>query len=543
MVESAISSAPTRYAEGGAWSEKFASPILRLAGRDARMQGVELDDLKAGLMRRDEIADRLVRAVREDHVVTMPEVRIALEGGIDAVPNAAAPLVELLSHLEARPEWVDGALLEQGAAAARRIGGDGFDILAFGSLLGGYRSGGALQPLVRTGRIGEETLKRVGETGQWWLAVTSPGGLQRDGQGWKLSVHVRVMHAFVNYQLERDPSWDWDFRGVPINQFDRAGTIGSFSTSYLLQARALGIRNPAADAAAIMHLWSYVGWLMGVEERWLPRTERIGRRVLGNVIAGFSAPEESSRQLGYALIHMHDDAPAISALRRFYERERALSMATFLNLGSGMRDIGQPMRPPWYPLWRIAANTIWTQVIGRLPSGTTLLDRRAERALERMERFQYAGKRPPIAPVPGSLLQAGVLLGQDRDQQALRGDLGEHRADLVSNTGDDHQLAAVQCVERGLGDHVGSDPHKRRQRFVGLLLGEPGCFPETGVDRARAEHGHADAGALELTREALGVGEHEDLAGAVPSLPGQWLEGGGRSNVEDRASAALDHPR
>jgi hypothetical protein len=398
-LETAPTPVPTRYAEGGAWSERFARPMLRLAGSGARMKGAELADLKAGLMRRDELADAFVRAVREDHVITMPQFRTALADGVDSV-EAAEPLRNLFARLETRPDWVDDDLLEQGGAAARRIGGDGFDILAFGSLLGGYRSGGALQPLVRTGRIGEETLKRVGETGQWWLAVTAPGGMQRDGDGWKLSVHVRVMHAFVNYQLERDPGWDWDFRGVPINQFDRAGTIGSFSTSYLLQARALGVRIPSKDAAAIMHLWSYVGWLMGVDECWLPRTERAGRRVLGNVIAGFSRPEESSRQLGEGLIRMHDRAPGVSGLRRFYERERALSVATFLNLGHGMRDVGQPMRPPWYPAYRIAANTVWTQVIGRLPGGTGRLDRRAERALERMERLQYAGQRPPIAPVP-----------------------------------------------------------------------------------------------------------------------------------------------
>lgn len=391
---------PTRYAEGGAWSERFARPMLQLAGSGARMRGEELEDLKAGLMRRDEVGDTFVRAVREDHLVTMPAFRDALENGVPS--DAPRPLADLFAELEARPDWVEDELLERGGAAARRIGGDGFDILAFGSLLGGYRSGGALAPLVRTGRIGEETLKRVGETGQWWLACTAPGGLQRGGDGWKLSVHVRVMHAFVNYQLERDADWDWEFRGVPINQFDRAGTIGSFSTSYLLQARALGVRIPAADAEAIMHLWSYVGWLMGVDERWLPRTERIGRRVLGNVIAGFSGPEESSRQLGEGLIGMHDRAPGVSAWRRRYERERSLSMATFLNLGHGMRDVGQPMRPPWYPAYRIASNVLWTRVIGRLPGGTGLLDRRAERALERMERFQYAGHRPPIAPIPAA---------------------------------------------------------------------------------------------------------------------------------------------
>jgi hypothetical protein len=393
-------SVPARFGSAPAWSERFARPILALAGPGARMHGDELEALKAALLQRDEPAADLVRAVRERHELTMSQFRAALGDGVDAVPDAPAALRDFFRLLEARPAWVDDELLERGGAAARRIGKDGFDILAFGSLLGGYRSGGALQPLVRSGRIADETLKRVGETGQWWLAVTEPGGMARDGRGWQLSVHVRVMHAFVNYALEHDPGWDWEFRGVPINQHDQAGTIGSFSTSYLLQARALGIRVTRDDAAAIMHLFSYAGWLMGVDERWLPRTERVGRRVLGNVIAGFSAPEPSSRVLGEGLIRMHDRAPGVRAWRRVYERERALSMATFLNLGHGMRDVGQPIRPPWYPALRIPANVFWTHLVGRLPGGRAILDRRAERALTRMERFQYAGRRPPIAPIP-----------------------------------------------------------------------------------------------------------------------------------------------
>ena len=390
---------PTRYGSAPAWSERFARPILALAGPGARMHGDELAALTSALLQRDEPAAELVRAVREHHEVTMPQVRTALADGIDAVAPAPDALRRFFALLEDRPDWVDDDLLERGGAAARRVGKDGFDILAFGSLLGGYRSGGALQPLVRSGRIAGETLKRVGETGQWWLAVTEPGGMARNGRGWQLSVHVRVMHAFVNYALEHDPDWDWEFRGVPINQHDQAGTIGSFSTSYLLQARALGIRIPRGDAAAIMHLFSYVGWLMGVDERWLPRTERIGRRVLGNVIAGFSAPEPSSRALGAGLIRMHDQAPGVRAWRRVYERECALSIATFLNLGHGMRDVGQPVRPPWYPALRIPANLFWTHLVGRLPAGRGVLDRRAARALTRMERFQYAGRRPPIAPI------------------------------------------------------------------------------------------------------------------------------------------------
>jgi hypothetical protein len=75
-------------------------------------------------------------------------------------------------------------------------------------------------------------------------------------------------------------------------------------------------------------------------------------------------------------------------------------MATFLNLGHGMRDVGQPLRPPWYPALRIPANLFWTHLVGRLPGGKQALDRRAQRALERLDAFQYGGHRPPVAAVP-----------------------------------------------------------------------------------------------------------------------------------------------
>src|SRR5689334_7916787 len=205
---------PGRYGSARDWSERFAKPMFALAGPNARMRGEELDDLVNGLMQRDQLADDLVRAVREEHAVTMPQVRAAMAGELSQ--DAHPALRAFFDRVEHRPDWVDEELLERGGAAARRIGKDGFDILAFGSLLGGYRSGAALQPLVRTGRF-DDTLNRVGETGQWWLACTAPGGMARDGEGWRLSVHVRVMHAFVNYQLEHDPDWDWDFRGVPVN--------------------------------------------------------------------------------------------------------------------------------------------------------------------------------------------------------------------------------------------------------------------------------------------------------------------------------------
>jgi hypothetical protein len=393
---------PARWRKDPEWSEAFATPLRLLVGAGAQPSPDEVEALKAGLLRRDELAARLVRAVRVDHAVTMPQFRQALERGIDSVPDAPAALREFFAVVETRPDWVDDDLLEQGARASRRIGPDGQDILAYGSLLGGYRTAAGLEPLVRSGRLaGRDALRRVGETGAWWLGCTSPGGMARDGEGWRLSVHVRAMHGFVNHQLERASDWDWDLRGVPINAVDQAATIGTFSTSYLLHARLLGIRVSRSDARAIMHLWSYAGWLMGVEPQWLPHDEKVGRRVLYQFVSSDPGPDENGRVLATALMEMTDHYAEGGRVARWWRRERGLSMATVLVSPRGMRELGLARRPPWFPAYRFVANVFWSHLVGRLPGGRGVLDLRARRSLERSLRRQHGEHYPPIANLQG----------------------------------------------------------------------------------------------------------------------------------------------
>ena len=72
----------------------------------------------------------------------------------------------------------------------QKIGWDGFDLLTWGSLLGGYRSAAALEPLVRSGRLlGASAARRTAETSRWFLACIEDGGMRRGSEGWRLSVH------------------------------------------------------------------------------------------------------------------------------------------------------------------------------------------------------------------------------------------------------------------------------------------------------------------------------------------------------------------
>jgi len=368
---------PSRFGADRAWGERAARPLRLVAGPGAAPTAAELAALRAGLMRRDEPVAELLRklGVKELRRATSPEVRAFVE------------------RLKDRPSWVDDRLLDRGARACREYGLDAGLVLAYGSLLGGYRTAAALEPLVRTGRLtGSETLRRIQETTAWWRAVTEPGGLAPDGEGFRLTLHVRFMHAMVNARLEADPSWEWDKRGVPVNQYDLASTLGVFSTSFLLHLRLLGVRVSRTDGNAVMHLWSYVGWLMGVDDEWLPHDERRGRRLLYHFLAYDPPPDRNSVELAHALIHMYDDAPG---RRGRWERERALSVSTWLLGRRAMSDLGLPYRPPWYGLARVAANLVISQGLGRLPGGRSLLLARGER----QARAQFARWGEDLSPV------------------------------------------------------------------------------------------------------------------------------------------------
>ena len=380
---------PTRFDSSPDWARRAARPLRLVAGRDPEPTAVELERLRAGLLRRDEPAHALVRAVREEHSVTMAQFRQALAHGIESVPDAPDALRAFFAHVEDRPAWVDDALLARGARAMQKLGWDGFDLLNWGSLLGGYRSAAALEPLVRSGRLlGASTARRTSETSAWFLACIEDGGLARGSAGWQLSVHVRVMHAFVNFQLEQDPTWDWALRGTPINQYDQASTLAVFSTTPLLQARLLGIRISRRDSAGVMHLWSYIGWLMGVDDHWLPHDEKVGRRIIYHLLSHDPGPDENSRALAQALVDSQADVPG-GPLRKWLAREVGLSIATLLNGRTGMHELGLPARLPWYPLLRIPANLFWTHLVSRLPGGDDAVVRRGRRGRDRRVRLQY----------------------------------------------------------------------------------------------------------------------------------------------------------
>src|SRR3569833_3188913 len=222
----------------------------------------------------------------------------ALENGV----TAPGPLKAFFDEVNAKPHWVDDERLERGAKAITRAGLRGLFPLGDMSLMGGYLASRATKALVGTGEIEYQATRRLVETATWWIDVTTPGALKHGEKGYASALRIRLVHAHVRAAMNRREDWDYDAWDRPVNQVQTAGTLLLFSLVYVFGTQLLGLRYSARERGDILHLWRYIGWLMGVDDELLPTSEEDAWRLLRLLAATEFIPDDDSKRLAKALI-------------------------------------------------------------------------------------------------------------------------------------------------------------------------------------------------------------------------------------------------
>lgn len=272
-----------------------------LYGSDPHPSAGQMTEIRQQMCSGDPLADALV-----EMYASLPGGKgralldQALEQGIDSIDHPPAALTALFDQVDAEPIWLDRDKLALACDVSLRVGIAGELVLRNLSLMGGYMGAAAAKPLVFTAQLDKRTSGRLVETSKFWIDVTSHGGLERHGDGFKSAVRVRVMHAQVRAMLRQSDKWDAGW-GMPLNQWDSMATILEFSSIFLTGLRAIGYLFTKKEREAVIHLWRYIGYLMGVDERLLPASEVDSMRALYHVTATICEPDEDTRRLGQAL--------------------------------------------------------------------------------------------------------------------------------------------------------------------------------------------------------------------------------------------------
>ena len=147
----------------------------------------------------------------------------ALRTDIRAVPEAPRALHALFAELERVPSWVDWPRLDRGGAVVLRAGAAAGIVLGMKSLILGYASPGGNKPLVFSGRLQEQASRRLAETCRFVQAVSRPRGMYRHGDGFAITLKVRLMHAQVRRLIHRSGRWQPERLGPPGQPARHAG--------------------------------------------------------------------------------------------------------------------------------------------------------------------------------------------------------------------------------------------------------------------------------------------------------------------------------
>jgi hypothetical protein len=256
-------------------------------------------------------ADPAADAVMQEFA-SMPEsewralLDLALAKGIEQVPSAPESLRVLFQQLEHVPFWVDHERCNLGGATFLRCR-LGFAVLAMLSLPLIYSWPAGNKALALSGQLMHRSSQRLKDTTRYVFAVCQQDGLSRFSEGFAMTVRVRLIHSQVRRLLRESGQWRADAWGAPINQCHLAGTNLMFSVGVLDGLSRLGYRFDRVEREALVHLWRYAGYLLGVDHELLIADEFEGNRLLNLMFDFEPEPDDDSRALVDALMRTSFD--------------------------------------------------------------------------------------------------------------------------------------------------------------------------------------------------------------------------------------------
>jgi len=252
-VPDQVLNAPSAYADGYA----AARAVDRAAA----------DNYIAHTLVGDPVMDALVEELAP---LDQSRVHEFIQAGIDEDRQGLRDAPQLLRDFfidapQPDPDWLDRDAFGPGIRAFQRNSVLVLSAFVTGVLIDGF-STLISKSFVQTGRIFENGVWRLKQNNRHQMEIFLPGGLERYGEGWKLSVRIRFVHAQVRMLLGRTAEWEHDAWGVPISAAHLGYAVACFAARTVKHSESLGARYTAEERAGFHDVWRYAGYLMGIPE-------------------------------------------------------------------------------------------------------------------------------------------------------------------------------------------------------------------------------------------------------------------------------------
>ena len=193
----------------------------------------------------------------------------AVEQHDEVARKAPQVLRDFFKNLEEPPPWLNRRAFEPGIRAFHANVDLMLAAFVTGVLVEGFSTRIAKSFRI-TGRVAA-TKRRLQQNNRHMLEIFFPGGLDRDGDGWKLSTRIRFVHSRIRALLANSDDWDHEAWGVPVSTAHLGYAISVFSKRLLDYSRLLGTSYNKEERESVMSVWRYSGHLMGIPDTILYR--------------------------------------------------------------------------------------------------------------------------------------------------------------------------------------------------------------------------------------------------------------------------------
>lgn len=199
-------------------------------------------------------------------------IRAGMREDEDAFAKAPSLLREFFLSQESPPEWVREVDFGPGVRMFHRNSRLVLGAMVGGTLVEGFTTNIAKSFFI-TGRLREQGVRRLRQNNRHMVEIFMPGGMDRLGDGWKLSVRIRLIHAMVRRLLYESGDWETEAWGAPISAAHVGFAITAFSARLLVHLKSLGAEFNDEERESFMQVWRYSGHLMGIPESILFHNE------------------------------------------------------------------------------------------------------------------------------------------------------------------------------------------------------------------------------------------------------------------------------
>ena len=268
-----------------------------------------------------------------------------IEGHDHILRAAPEPLREFFKNLE-EPSWLDYDALRPGIRAFHK--NVDLMLVAFvtGVLVEGFSTLIAKSFNI-TGRVAS-TKRRLQQNNRHMMDIFFPGGLQRNGDGWKLSARIRFVHTRIRTLLAKSDDWDHEAWGTPVSAAHLGFAISVFSKRLLEYSMLVGSQFTREEQKSVLDVWRYAGYVMGIPESILYASAADAERIYEISYLCEPPPDADSIAVANMLIQA---IPSVADVTEPAEQEKLVRLAYRLSralIGERLaRAFDFPRKPPW----------------------------------------------------------------------------------------------------------------------------------------------------------------------------------------------------